>query len=223
MNSWNPFVAHSTFTTQSVGFLSHILKDRVNLNPPAVANAIRDLVKTENVDPNSPSTLKKALAITSSNLTPKRSYSEPLFGYTAMWTSEVGDSRTLNGLLNHADTFLDPTWECGGLYYPRNEEVSDEDGNWTMMEAFTGNGGIGYARLNVLDGQRKMWERPWTKEEVEGTPWVDGVGLESGVDLLRGVWDEEKSMMAMSVRSWDGDRKLCVLLEFIWGIEGVLT
>lgn len=77
-----------------------------------------------------------------------------------------------------------------------------------MMEAFTGNGGIAYARLNVLDGQRKMWERPWTKEEVEGTPWVDGVALESGVDLLRGVWDEEKSMMVMTVRSWDGDRKL---------------
>ena len=208
MNSWNPSVAHSTFTTQSVGFLSHVSKDRVNLNSPAVANAIRDLAKTENADPNSPSTLKKALAITCSNPTPKRSYSEPLLGYTAVWTSEVGDCRTLNSLLNHADTFLNPTGERSGLYYPRNGEVSDDDGNWRMMDAFTGNSAIAYARLNVLDGQRKIWERPWTKADIEGRPWVDGVWLEGGIDFLRGMWDGERCVFVMSVRSWDGERKV---------------
>jgi hypothetical protein len=68
------------------------------------------------------------------------------------WVSEVGDEPTLSGLLNHADRYMQPTWTNGGLHYADNTTKCDKDGNWVEVDPFTGNGAIGYARLNVQVG-----------------------------------------------------------------------
>lgn len=47
-----------------------------------------------------------------------------------------------------------------------------------------------------------MWDKPWTKEQVRSMPWIDGVGLDGGVDTLAGRWDEEKGAMFASFRTW---------------------
>jgi Linalool dehydratase/isomerase len=83
------------------------------------------------------------------------------FGWVATWASEMGDAATLDGLLAHADRFMDPTWRDGGLYYPRNDTEFDDDGNRTEIEPFTGNVLLGYARLNVPDGMWKLYNQPW--------------------------------------------------------------
>jgi hypothetical protein len=75
--------------------------------------------------------------------------------------------------------------ERGSLFYPRNDRETDKDGHPTAVELFTGNSAIGYARLNVFDGQRKMWLEPWTAKQLSSAPYVDGVDLASGVDFLR--------------------------------------
>ncbi|UKZ84343.1 uncharacterized protein TrAFT101_000255 [Trichoderma asperellum] len=49
-----------------------------------------------------------------------------------------------------------------------------------------------------------MWDKPWTKEQVRSVPWIDGVGLDGGVDTLAGRWDEEKDAMFASFRTWHG-------------------
>ena len=56
-------------------------------------------------------------------------------------------------------------------------------------------------------GQEFLDPKPWARNEVEGKPWVDEVGLEMGVDILRGFWvvDEEVEAMVITVRAWDGD------------------
>jgi hypothetical protein len=97
------------------------------------------------------------------------------------------------------------TWLNGGLYYLRCDVRADNDAdsNWTFMDPFFSNAAIGYARLNVLDGQKVMWEHPWTKEDIALRPWIDNVGLSDGVDALRGLWDKERHVMA-SLRTWDG-------------------
>ncbi|OJD26917.1 hypothetical protein ACJ73_01694 [Blastomyces percursus] len=77
--------------------------------------------------------------------------------------------------------------EKRGLYYPRQDTVLNEVGEWTFLDPFSGNATIGYARLNVEDGQRKMWETPWTTEVLAGRPWADGLDLGHGVDCLRGA------------------------------------
>jgi hypothetical protein len=77
-----------------------------------------------------------------------------------MWLSEVDPCDDLAGLLNHADRFLTPEWEKGGLFYPHHDIQRDKDGNWTHVDPFSGNAAIGYARLNVANGQRRMWDTP---------------------------------------------------------------
>src|SRR5271154_4045477 len=99
-----------------------------------------------------------------------------------------------------------PTWPNGGLYYLRCDVGADNDadGNWTFMDPFSRNTAIGYARLNVLDGQKAMWEHPWTKKDISSRPWIENVDLDDEVDALRGFWDEEKRVMVASWRMWDG-------------------
>jgi hypothetical protein len=176
----------------------------VNSNSTAVGSAFRTLVK-EGADPDAPATLHSAREIAGPPA--KSTFSYPDFGYVVQWVSEVGSAATLDGLLRHADVFLSPTWERGGLFYPRYDEPEDAAGNWTRMDSYTGNAAIGYARLNVADGQRKMWEAPWTREHFARTPYVDGVDLSSGVDFFRGAWDADVGAMIVTLRTWDGSSK----------------
>ncbi len=205
MNAWNPEVVSDLYPKQSLGYISRASDDRVNLNPPDVAQAIRSLVASEGLDPNAPSTLAKAKELAPRMKSPGNAlpYKEPIFGYVVQWISEMGDKSTLDGILTHADKFLAPTWERGGLYYPRSTKLSDEDGNWTMCDPFTGNGAIGYARLNVPGGQRKMWEKAWTPADVAEAPFVDGIDLSSGVDFSRGVWMPERGALVITMRRWN--------------------
>ncbi|KAL3442795.1 hypothetical protein BJX65DRAFT_321072 [Aspergillus insuetus] len=208
MHAWNPTLASTTFKTQSLGFLTRIGQSRININPGPVAFAIRDLVTSNGADANSAVTVQQAREI-AANTPPKPEppFPRPMFGYILLAASELGDEETFQGLLNHVDRFFEPTWHNGGLYYPVNSELSDTEGNWTEVEPFTGNSAVAYARLNIRGGQRKMWEAPWTPESVEAAPYLSGVDLGCGVDFLRGVWDEERRAMIVSMRSWDGKIK----------------
>lgn len=137
----------------------------------------------------------------------KSPYNSPTFGYVVQWVSEVGNKAALEGLLTHADKYMNPTWRNGGLFYPRNDQETDKDGHLTTVDPFTGNCAIGYARLNILDGRRKMWLEPRTPEQVASAPFVDCVDLSSGVDFLRGAWDEVQKALIVTMRSWDSEKK----------------
>ncbi|KFA60019.1 hypothetical protein S40285_10667 [Stachybotrys chlorohalonatus IBT 40285] len=110
----------------------------------------------------------------------------------------------LQGLLAYADERLHPSWENGGLYYPRNDSLTDEEGDWAHMDPCTGNAAIGYAGLNVKDGQKMMCEQPWTRETLAARPWIDNIGLSVGVDCLRGVGDAEAAALVLTLKSWNG-------------------
>lgn len=86
------------------------------------------------------------------------------FGWVAAWASEMGDDTTLDGLLAHTNRFMAPTWRDGGLYNPRNDTPTDDDGNRTDIEPMTGNVLLGYARLNVPDGLWGLYNEPWGPE-----------------------------------------------------------
>ncbi|KAK0637705.1 hypothetical protein DIS24_g10565 [Lasiodiplodia hormozganensis] len=206
MNSWNSDFVHSLFPAQSLGFLTHAPGGRINLNNEKVAQAIRKLTESEKVDPYAWDTLEKAREIAAhTENKPAGPFPQPLFGYVAQWVSEVGDQSTCDGLLCHANEFLNPSWDQGGLFYPRNNTLADNQGNWTYVDPFTGNAAIAYASLNVPDGQREMWQKPWAKEHFSQYPFVDGIGLDSGVDFLRGAWEGTKGVISM--RTWDGSKK----------------
>lgn len=106
------------------------------------------------------------------------------FGWVATWASEMGDAATLNGLLAHADRYMNPTWRDGGLYYPRNDSACDESGNRTEVEPFTGNVLLGYARLNVPDGMWKLYNQPWSPGHFT-EPALTGVAGDIAVSQAR--------------------------------------
>lgn len=97
------------------------------------------------------------------------------FGWMAAWASEMGDTPTLTGLLEHADAFMSPTYLRGGLYYPRNDTRQDQNGNRTEIEPMSGNVLLGYARLNVPDGLWKLYNQPWDPSHFE-EPALTAVG-----------------------------------------------
>ncbi|USP77976.1 hypothetical protein yc1106_05250 [Curvularia clavata] len=205
---WNSQLIHSLFTDQSVGFFTKVPGGRVNVNDQRIANLIRNLVKSEGADPQAWSTKEKAQELAKDiDETPKFAFLQPAYGYIAQWASEVADSTITDGLMRHADEFHNPLWERGGLFYPRNDTLSDSQGNWKFMDPYTGNAAIAYARLNVPDGQRKMWEKPWSKEHFSDFPFVDGISLASDVDFLRGNWDSGKGAFVVSMQTWDGSKK----------------
>ena len=199
MNSWNSEDVRSLYDKQTMGFLTHF-DGKTRLHPARVANAFRKLVADG--EPNSLETLQKARD-PSRHMTNARIPFETLnWGTFTMMLSELGKKKELGDLLEYADEKLNPTWEDGGLFYPRNDKLADEEWNLTHIEPHSGNSGIGYARLNVEDGQKKMWEQPWTRESLAERPSVDGSFKD--VDFLRGIWDMDKQAMVITLRKWHG-------------------
>ncbi|KAJ4263307.1 hypothetical protein NW762_006125 [Fusarium torreyae] len=129
---------------------------------------------------------------------------KPLPGYVAQMISEVGDEPALNQYLDFIDTTYNSTWEEGGLFYPASGQRTDD---LRPMDSLSGNAGIPYARLNIFDGQRKMYEKPWTKEHFSTYPFIENVDLSSGVDFLRGTWNESLAAMAITMRTYSGTNK----------------
>jgi len=133
MNMWNHDFVHEHYQTQVADFL---------LTGPDGTLSV----------PSSPP--PQAMGLTSDSESSD-------MGWVTIWASEMGDQSTLDGLLGHADRFLEPTWRDAGLYYPRNDAKTDEHGNNVENDPLTGNVLIGYARLNVADGLHKLYSQPW--------------------------------------------------------------
>ncbi|PGH28033.1 hypothetical protein AJ80_00288 [Polytolypa hystricis UAMH7299] len=162
MNTWNSAFVRASHDKQAQGFLTNA-DGNIELHHPAIGAEIRRLVAEEDADANSKETIQRA----------RQTYlSAPPRGFR--YTQPTLE---LDALLSYADSRFHPTWENGGLYYPRQDQVTNEIGEWTIVDPFSGNAAIGYARLNVEDGQKKMWENPWTRKVLSERPWVDGLDL----------------------------------------------
>lgn len=217
MNSWNSDFVRACYDQQALGFITTI-DGATRLQPTIVGNAYRKIAAEEDKEAGKTpkEILEEALdrtkrfledATSPSPDRPLTLFTKPTFGYVCQWLSELGRPE-LPGLLQFADDKLKPTWEKGGLYYPRNDVPMNKDTlECTHMDPFSGNAAIGYARLNVADGMKRLWERPWTRVDVQARPWVSGVTLADGIDFLRGSWDAENGALMLTVRSWDGCKR----------------
>jgi hypothetical protein len=204
MNTWNSDFVKSLYEKQSLGFIT-MIDGKVRLHDPVVTGIYRDLMTADSGQPHDASVLAKARDMAKSVPPVKFPYSQPTFGYVIQWLSEIGRTAELQGLLDFADTKLRPTWENGGLYYSRHDARVDENGEWAHMDPFSGNAAIGYARLNVTDGQKKMWEEPLTRDFLASQPWIDNLDLSQGIDCLRGVWDRDEKALIVTMKSWNDD------------------
>lgn len=221
MHGWNPTLVETLYEKQSFGFITRSASGEINLQPPIVAKYVRELSTEEPSVPEEEvlrKAVSKAKAEVATSKGPAFPYTKPAFGYVTQWLSELGKKAELDGLLAYADTYLNPEWEDGGLYYRRNDNAynfstDDQDTvKWTFMSPYTGNAALGYARLNVQDGQRIMYEQPWTAAHIRATPYIDNlhfVAKGHGVSVLRGVWDPEARALVLTVRGWDYVGKGC--------------
>ena len=193
----------AVYETQARGFIT-AMNGAVRLHDSATANTYRQLIEDEQANLHDAEVLERARSIARKLPPSSFPYKRPTFGYVVQWLSELGKATELQGLLDFADAKLRPTWENGGLFYQRNDERLDNAGEWAHMDPLSGNAAIGYSRLNVPDGQKKMWERPWTRDHLAQLPWIDGVDLSQGIDFLRGVWDPGEKVLIVTLKTWNG-------------------
>jgi Linalool dehydratase/isomerase len=115
-------------------------------------------------------------------------------GLAALWFSEMGDQPRLDQLLRYADTYLAPTWERGGLCYPRRDDLYDDDGHFVHVDPWVGNALIAYSRLNVADGLHKLYSEPWNKTHFDEPNLAE---ISRHADVLRaGYLPEIKALVA---------------------------
>ncbi|MGU7785075.1 linalool dehydratase/isomerase domain-containing protein [Burkholderia sp. PU8-34] len=117
-------------------------------------------------------------------------------GWAAVCASEIGDTSTLERLLAYADRFLDPHWDKGGRYYPRRDDAFDSDGNPVAMDPHTGNVLIGYARLNVPNGLKTLYESPLDDEHFSSPALV---GMTAEIDVRQAWFDRERQRLTLTI------------------------
>lgn len=114
------------------------------------------------------------------------------FGWLAAWTSEIGDEARRQGLLEHADRYMNPTWLNGGFFYPRRDDKRDAEGNHVFVDPNTGNALLAYARLNVPDGLAKLYAGPWGAAHFS-EPAIGEVS--ANVDVLRACLPDSSTLV----------------------------
>lgn len=132
-------------------------------------------------------------------------------GLGAVWLSEMGDEDRLSRLLRYADSYMEPTWQKGGLFYPRRDELYDEDGHFVHMDPWVGNTLIAFGRLNVEDGLHKLYASPWTAEHFEEPNLSD---ISRYADVLRGAFLAEENALIVTVRPDDSAKGRDIALSF---------
>jgi hypothetical protein len=123
------------------------------------------------------------------------------FGWAAVAASEVGDEETLRRLLSFADRRLGPIRVRGAYHYPRRDEPFDAEGRMTVMDPHTGNVLLGYARLNVKDGLKKLYDGPLDDAHFDA-PHI--AGLSAGIDVRRAFFDADRRRLAVTVTPTEG-------------------
>jgi hypothetical protein len=111
----------------------------------------------------------------------------------AMMASEVGDTETVEKILNHADTYYGPVWREGRYYYPRNDGPADESDPIKSVTAMAGNAMLPFARLNPKNGMFRLHNQMWSESYFE-LPYVAAVDL-GAVGVRQAFYDADKGAL----------------------------
>jgi hypothetical protein len=137
------------------------------------------------------------------------------FGWMAVWAAEVGDAETVEGFLTHADRYMNPTWSDGGAYYyPRNDEMYDENGHLIASHPYQGSVLLAWARLNVPDGLHLFYKNPWGKEHFE-EPALTEVSF--SLDVYRAVYDKNARALLFDVSRAKSKKTGDIVISRVFG------
>jgi hypothetical protein len=116
--------------------------------------------------------------------------------------------------LAYADRFLNPIWQEGAYFYQRRDGWFDEHDRLAAMDPHTGNALLAYARLNVPDGLRKLYEKPWGESHFSEPALVE---MPDDLDVRGARYDVDGASLLLNLRA-DGSnaRRVEISIANVW-------
>lgn len=118
--------------------------------------------------------------------------------FMAVLASEVGDREATDALLAYADTYWNPTWKDGGLYYPRSDAVGTDRHHINRhVLRIAGNALLGFARINVKNGLWQLYNQPWHASHF-ANPFLSAVAYPQ-VLVTQAYYDQTKKALIITL------------------------
>ncbi|KAF5604193.1 SCO2-like protein [Fusarium pseudocircinatum] len=134
----------------------------------------------------------------SASAVPHDPFAADAFGWVAALAAETGDDEVLHGMLAYAEKHFSPVIMNGGLFYPRRDDIVDENGHYVQNTPMQGNAILPLARLNVSKGFQRLYENPWGPNDRHySEPALDVVG--QSIDVYRAVFLPEENILLFDV------------------------
>jgi len=123
------------------------------------------------------------------------------FGHFALYAAELGDKKTVDAMLAYAEKYLNPTWKDGAYFFPRNDDLRNEQGLPVLVTPLAGNALLALAHINIPNGLYTTFNEPFDKEHFN-EPYIDRVDYPN-VLVRQAVYEAEKC--ALILRLTPGD------------------
>jgi cytochrome oxidase Cu insertion factor (SCO1/SenC/PrrC family) len=139
------------------------------------------------------------------------------FGWFAALAAEMGDETTLKGLLDYADNKFRPRYQDGGLLYPRNDNIFDEHGQYSMNSPIQSNALLPLSRLNVTGGLKRLYDQPWGPKNRDhyGEPALTSVDF--SIDVYRAVYDSKRRALLFDLAVYEPEMTGKVGISRVFG------
>jgi hypothetical protein len=123
------------------------------------------------------------------------------FGHFALYASELGDRKTVDAMLAYAEKHLNPTWNDGAYFFPRNDNLRNEKGLPVLVTPLAGNALLALARINVPNGLHAVFNEPFDEAHFN-EPYIHKVDYPN-VLVRKASYDPETRTLV--VRLTPGD------------------
>jgi len=124
------------------------------------------------------------------------------FGWFGLLAAEVGDTATVDTMLEYADSHFYPTWFDGGYYYPHTPDYQDNfrrdnHGKIGNISPVTGNVLVGFMRLAHKDGMWNLYNGP-RDDKFFKQPFVSSVDF-AQASVSQAYYDSAQEALIITI------------------------
>lgn len=127
------------------------------------------------------------------------------FGHFALYAAELGDKKTVDAMLAYAEKHLNPTWDDGAYFFPRNDDLRNEEGLPVLMTPLAGNALLALARINIPNGLYTTFNEPFDKAHFN-EPDIDKIDYPK-VLVRQAVYDADECALIVRLTPGNGRGK----------------